>query len=247
MGLDAQLHIVSTVVISFKDIVAYGIDAFVLPLLDPDGHDNLDVIWDELVPKSSSDITFELAESADADPVWEPGDINSEYFTGIMVSTPKEIYSRRTWMTLASHPNGTYDRAAADWFPMDFLKINIDKRYFAAQESAILIGISTPAMDNDTSDAELLPGAQTYEWLLMKYIDQTQEHMLDLQTGLFTEGTGTFGLDEAEDFLEQLVADWNLVDQAAAFVPMVSDIFGTGNARVVVPGERTVGVIAPGT
>lgn len=245
MGLDAQMHVHASTAISHKNVTAYGIDAYLIPLLDPDGHDDLDVIWDELVPKSSSDISYELDETADVEPVWEPGDINSEYFTGIQVSTPTELYSRRTWMSLASHPNGTYDRTAGDWFPKDFFKIKINKPYYTNAESAILIGFSTPAMDNDVTDAELLPGAQTYEWLLMKHIAHTQEQMLDLQTGLWTAGSGTIGLDEAENFLEMLVADWNVVDNQN-FVAMVTDVFGMGNARVVVPGRKTVSVVAPG-
>lgn len=245
MGLDAKIHIIASVATSFKKITAYGFDGFVLPLLDPDGHDDLDVIWDELVPKSDADISFELAETADILPVWEPGDINNEYFTGIQVGQPKEIYTRRTFMTMASHGNGTYDRTAGDYFPMDLLTIKIKKKYYCPSESACLFGISTPALDNDVTDAELLPGAATLEWLLMKHIDRTQEQMLDLQTGLWSEGSGSFGLDEAENFLEQLVSDFNIVD-AANFIALVTDTFGTGNARVVVPGHRTVGVIAPG-
>jgi len=246
VGLDAQIHVIANSAVAFQNVVAYGLDAYVIPLLDPDAHADLDTIWDQQVPKSTSDISYELAETADTEPVWEPGDVVSEFFLGFSLTQPEEIYSRRTWLSMASHPNGTYDRAAANWFPMDFQKINVDKKYYVDTESAILIGASNPAMDNDVNDAELLPGAQTYEWILMKYIDRTQEEMIDWQTGLWSEGTGTFGLDEAENFLEQLVADWNLVDTAARFAQMSADFTGIGNARIRVPGSRKVGVIAPG-
>lgn len=245
VGLDAKIHIIGSTAVGLSTLVAYGLDAYVIPLLDPDAHDDLDLIWDELVPKTTQDITFELSDVADQDPVWEPGELQSEYFTGIQVGQAEEIYTKRKFLSAAESLNGTYDRTAHTWFPMDFVTMKISKKYFTPTESAILIGISTPALDRDTSDNELLPGAVTAEWILMKYIDRTMEQVMDLQTGLFTEGTGTFGLDEAENFIEDLVSDWNVVD-AALFVALVSDNFATGNARVRVPGIRTVKTVAPG-
>jgi len=83
---------------------------------------------------------------------------------------------------------------------------------------------------------------------MLKYIDDTMRDVMRWLLGLSSEGTGTFGLDEAETFIENIVADFNVVETATWFKGFATvDVACMGNMRIRVPGEMRIGVIGAGT
>lgn len=248
IGMNCEVHILGTTLRERSSAVAYGLDAYLLPLLDPDGNQTYQTIWDTLVPKSSNDLSYELSSAADTEPVWEPGQSVSQRLTGFDVDTPERVYSRRQWISYASHPNGTYDRTADDWYPHDFQKMAVNKKYYCPRNSALLIGIANPDMGNDASLDRILPTGNIYDWAMLKYIDDTMRDMMRWLLGLSAQGSGTFQLDEAETFIEKIVADFAVVENAIWFAGFATVEVGMmANARIRVPGEMRVGVIGAGT
>ncbi len=246
VGLDIETHITSLTRIDRDQIAAFGLDVFFIPLLDPDGAQTMNAIWDTQVPKSEADLTYEWSDAANAEPVWEPGADISEKLLGMEVFDTRNIWTVREWLSWASHPNATWLTASDDFFPSALIKINVDSGYFATSPAAIILGMSSPDMALEAGELTLLPNATIAEWAMMKYIDKTMDNMLEWMLGFSAEGTGTFGLDEAEDFIENLVSDFSAITTGNSFQGVNWNAITIGNSRVSVPGEFVTGMVSGG-
>lgn len=211
----------------------YGMDMFVLPLLDPDLHQDIDVIWDTQVPKMDQDMSYDLSDVADAAPAWEPGEILSEQITQIQLSRPENIFRRRKMVSI--HNASVIVNNV--WYASDGFTTQVQRNIFASMESAILLGLSSPQLNQDTADLELLPSAATAEWAMLRYLVPVLEDMMVHILGLGTPGSGTVPYDDAENFIEDIVSDFNDVDDAASFAITSWDILAFGTAQINVPGD----------
>lgn len=241
--MNFECHLSTALDKEHDELVAYAMDGYILPVIDLSGGIATDTIWDELVPKSDSDLAFELDDSADADPTWSPGEQVSEVITGMFVQKPTRFFKRRKWFSNASMGFATYDFASNSWFPAEFFKTAVRKSFNIARPSAIMIGFSNPNMGQDISNVELLPTGATIEWALLKHIGDTQKDVIRMLLGLWSEGSGSFGLDEAEEFMENIVSDFGVVDDTTTFKINSWKISCIANARIMVPGTLKTGAI----
>lgn len=231
-----EAHWVTVTAVPLSHMVAWEIGGYVIPLLDPDGNVDAEVVWDQGVPKGDTDLEFELSDTADTEPVFEPGTQISEVLHGFDVNAPERIFRRREHGGIAKWANGTYEATGDTWFANGWTKFGVGKRYRVRRESAVIFGFSNPDFAGDTPNVEILPGGQTYEWAMLKYIDDTRRDVIRWLLGLSSEGTGTFGLDEAENFMEKLVSDFSYVDDGAVWDSMQFNISTISTAIIRVPG-----------
>lgn len=199
---------VKAAAVGIVDAVMYGFDGWLLPLLDPDGAQVLDTIWDTLVPKMSQDLDFELSDSADTTSFFEPGELVSETILDMNINAPERVFKRRRMLTFAGPEHKGFVEAGLTWTPTDMFKTTQKGNYFAERESALLYAVGAPNMDQDTGNNNLLPTGATIEWAMLKYIDHILDMMIVHVLGLGTAGSGTVPWDDAEDFIEAIVSDF---------------------------------------
>ena len=203
-----ELDLLVNVGIPIAERAFYSVDGFVIPLLDPDGGTNIDVIWDTQVPKMAQDMSYELSDSSVTTPIWEPGEMLTESLTLMTLNAPERIFKRRNMQSLAKKATVV----STTYYPTDNFSTHIKKNMYTEREAAILIGVGSPSMDQDASNDELLPSGATAEWAMLRYIVPTLEDMFVHILGLGTPGSGTVPYDDAETFIENLVSDFNHSD-----------------------------------
>lgn len=211
----------------------YGVDGYLVPLLDPDGGTNIQDIWDTQIPKMSQDMSYELSDTAVTTPVYEPGEMQTGQLTQMVLTQPEKFFERRKMVSIAK----TSVVISTTWYPTDNFKTHVKSNYFAPIESAILIGVSSPQMDQDASNSELLPSGATAEWAMLRYLKPVIEDMFVHILGLGSPGTGTVPYDDAEDFIEKLVSDFNEVDDPASYTLSNWDVLAFGTCQINVPGD----------
>ncbi len=217
--------------------IMYGFDGYLIPIIDPDAGQAIEVLWDTQVPKMDQDLSYELSDASDTAPRYEPGQELTEAITGISFSSPEQVYKRRRLLTFANSPTG-FDVTTPSFMPTENFKVRIQKRYRALMESALLFAWSQPNMDDDVQNVELLPTGADEEWAMMKYIDMAIKDMMVHVLGLGSVGSGTVPWSVAETFLENLVSDFATIDGTPFASSGVSaDVFMVGTAQIVVPGE----------
>lgn len=242
LGVNMELHISTVTDEAATGVVAYSVDGFILPILDLDGGEEVDTLWDELVPKSDSTYAFEMSDVADPDPPWAPGEQVSEVLTGMVVQKPTRIFKRRTWISAQKMGYTTFDFATNDYFPGDYFSTEVKKTYHVERPSAIMFGFGSPPVA-DVSNTELLPTGAALEWVLLKHIDDTQKDVMRMLLGLSSEGTGTFGLDEAEAFMESIVSRFGSIDDVGDINTRTWQVITISNCRINVPGTMKTGSI----
>lgn len=217
-------------------VCAYGVDGYLIPLLDPDGGIDIEVIWDTQVPKMNLTLAFEMSDASDTQPRWEPGELLTEALTTMSLNSPEQVFKRRMFITFADVQTGFLAGTPDTYRPVDKYRTHSKKSYFAPRESAYIFGFSNPNMANDVSDAELLPTGVNREWAMLKFIDWVMESMMVDVLGLSTGGTAV-PFDEASAFIENIMTDWNVVDDTALFAATSWIVTGGGTMQMRVPGK----------
>lgn len=221
----------------------YGCDGYITRV-DDDAGDTIDAIWDLQIPKADNDLNFELAESVNVRPFFEPGEEVTEAITEVMVDAPEKFFERRRFITIVDNMI-TFDGTSVYW-GFDGFSTTVNKKYFVESNSAILLGLASPDMGSDDSNIELLPTGSSIEWVMLKYIDMIVEDMFIWILGLGTPGSGTVPYDDAETFLEGLLSSFNTVDSTAGFQSETLRAHATGNAQIWVPGRVPTAVLHAG-
>lgn len=215
---------------------AFSYHGFVLRIPDPSAHTDLDALWDVNIPKSDDDLFFALAPGSAGGPVWEPGEFgDSEHFYDINDRKPTRVFEREEYITFASKPVG-YNPTGDLYVQTAEFDANLSRNIRTSVPSALLYALSSPQMTGDVSDAELLPGASDREWHMLKYIDIVMENMIINILGL-TETGAESPYEESETFIEQIVSDFNQVDDVSNFIGSTWNVVAWGTMHLSVPGD----------
>lgn len=216
-GHKSTWHIEATAAATMNTVFMYMMEAWILPVLDPDSAALLTAIWDTLVPKDTDVQVLDLdTASADTAPFFEPGeaDFSALFEVGLR---PERIYQKRKMVSFASNPLGLHILAndTTKWWTMDTFECVIKKNYAINQPSVLLFGFASPALDDTTSTGRTIPTEN--QWSRIKYIAHVlQQAQMDL-LGLTEAGSET-PWEEATDLL-QLHTEPDVFEQnAGAFV-----------------------------
>jgi len=186
------------------DSVGYGLEAWILPIDDPDATADFDDVWDTLVPKDSDVQTLDLdAEIANTDTFYEPGEADWQAIFDVGLR-PKRIWRHYRDLTI----NTTMGMKFVDsqtpfepkWQPGDTFRFSDNKRYRIEQPSVLLVGVGVPAGD-DTQTVVELPLSEA-EWPRVKYLGETLTLALHEVLGLTEAGSET-PWEEAADLLQR--------------------------------------------
>lgn len=172
---------------------AYAVEAWILPVLDPDAASPFNTIWDALVPKDTDVQTLDLDTAAgDATPFWEPGeaDFGALFDVGLR---PERLYHKHEFLTLMNTSGPVLQDAAAPtdavWIPGRNLRIHVGRRLRVRQPSVLLIAMASPSGDDTTLTEEAALAEN--EWFQVKYIEHVIERAELSMFGLVETGAET--------------------------------------------------------
>lgn len=180
-----------------NDVLMYGFEGWILPLLDPDSAINFNTLWDNLVPKDTDTEVLDLdTGAADATPFFEPGEI--DWTTVLDVGLrPRKIYGRYKMLSWTNAAHKIQDAAtpfASEWTAGDMFNIRIRKKMHIRQPSVLVFALASPSMDDTTATVETaLAEPQLSQ---VKYMEETLERAHLHLIGL-TEATAETPFEEA--------------------------------------------------
>lgn len=228
----------------------YGLEAWVIPVPDPDTALDLNTLWDRFVPKDT-----EVASGAfDLDPAtavtgsfFDLGEVNLDAVMDMSnLRSEHQWYSRRKMLSWAnSRVNltpGTPDLYSAQ----DVHKIRARKTIAAEYMSWSVMAFGAPSLtDLDSSRSTYASEAL---WMQTKYIDVVLEQAWVELVGLTEAGAETPWTDAAlavQDLVEPEPVGGTGTD-TANFANMDYHVFANATFEIEVPGRREVSVISGG-
>lgn len=232
-GLSAQLHILGTTVLPSSTCLMYGIEGYVLPVLDPDAAPSFDTIWDTLVPKDDDTDTIDLdTGAADTQSFYEPGEAAMAEVMDVGLQ-PKRIYNRQALRSFSNSAFKQENTSVLEWVMADVINIKIKKRIHVKQPSVVLFALGNPDLTDTT---QTLPTALAEnEWPRVKYMELVLEQALMQHFGLVEAGAETPWIDAAQ-LLRKYIEPDVYEGSAGAFGAVTLTTFANVTFDVSVPG-----------
>lgn len=220
-----------------QKVTAFGVEAHVLPVLDPDAATVPDTIWDALVVKDTNADVLDLdTAAADATPFWEPGehDWANVFEVGLqprMVSHQHRYFGLGHGAIFQNQDNQT--PFAVEWIPGGRFEVKIGS-FRVTQPSYLMIGCTSPSLDQTTTT---LPGVVAEdEWPRMKYLQLVLEQAMIHVLGLVESGAET-PWEEATLLISQQLDPLIFESDSAFFTAGGWRSWGEINCDMSVTGE----------
>lgn len=230
---------------NFGTTVAFGVEAWILPVLDPDASRDYDDIVDALVPKDTDVQSMDLdTQAADATPFWEPGEADWSKVLDIGLR-PRRLYHHHRLVTIAS-PGGFLRQDTETpfnniWLPTAELSIRVKRRLFVKQPSVLVLAVASPSLD-DTTVTPHSPLLED-EWGRVKYAgEMIKKAHMDL-LGLTESGAET-PWEEATDLLQKHLLPDMVEVTANSFATQTWTVVTEAVIDHSVKGELGVGSIS---
>jgi len=240
-----EVHMIGPEGETWQTMSMYGMSGFVIPVLDPDGGDTFDQIWDAQIPKDVAMTAggFDIdTDATDTEPEWEIGTPDVSAIMDLVAGNPTEIFRRRKFLTVA---NSGVERAIIDAgadlkLATDFFKTDIRRRVRVPAPSVVLFGVSSPDTLITSTQVDAIPTEA--EWSLLQYLEVALEQAFMSMVGL-TEAGAESPYEESMAFIAQLVEDTVFEQTAASFVPTAWRVFTISTYDISVPGNIALGVL----
>lgn len=198
-----KINIMDTGTLTTDQSSFFGVEAYVLPVLDPDAGPTYETVWDTLVPKDVDTQTIDLdTGAADTSPFFEPGEVDWSQLLDIGLR-PRKVFSRYRMVT-AHQATFSYKDSESPFERRyqggDAFTIRIKRPIRVRQPSLFAVALASPSMDDTTSSLRSVLAEN--EWARIKYAGTTLEQaMMDL-LGLTEAGAET-PFEEATDLLQR--------------------------------------------
>ena len=192
-NVSSRISVLINSIFNFTSITGYAVEAWIVPLLDPDAASPFDTLWDTLVPKDTDVETLDLdTGTVDTTPFYEPGEIDLSQLFDVGLR-PERIYQRIRIMTATQGAawvgQDNVSPFAPRWVPGEAFHLQLKKRYRVRQPSALLIGFASPSFDDTVATNEAALGEA--EIAQVKYMGEVVKRAMLHQLGLTEAGAET--------------------------------------------------------
>lgn len=240
-----EVHVIGPDGTNFQAMGMYGLDGFVIPVLDPDSGASFQTIWDQMVPKDKNFVTgdFDIdTEAADTTPLFEIGTPNLSGIVNMAAGNVQRIFKRRKYMSLANGAFYTPDTAGTDArVAVDHFTTQVRKSVRVPSPSVVLFGLSLPDTLQTTTTEPTIPAEA--EWLLLMYLEVVLEQAFMSLAGL-TEPGSESPYEESMAFIAELVEDSVFEATAGSFVGNTYRVFTIATFDISVPGKVSVNAVS---
>lgn len=187
-------------------LLMYAVEGWLLPVLDPDAAQNLDTMWDSLVPKDTDVEVVDLdTGAADATPFFEPGepDFSNLFDVGLR---PERIYHYNRLLSISDGAMAIFQDNqtpfSAVWVAGDQRTIRVRKGYRISQPTVLCFGVASPSLDD--TDSTIPTALAEEKWGQLKYIGHVLERALLHVFGVIEAGAET-PWEEATALLKEIL------------------------------------------
>lgn len=233
-----EVHMQSGTIHTFADAAMYAIEAWIIPVLDPDSGSQMDVVFDRLVPKDTDTETIDLdTASSITTPFFEPGEPDFSDLMDVGLR-PERIYSRSTLLTMVNGSIFTFQDNqtpfAIEWIAGDVVRVRIKKRYRVDQPSLLVMAVASPSLDDTTTTPPTMLAED--QWGQAKYVGHVLERALLHLFGVVETGAET-PWEEATALLKLMLEPDVFELDAGTFVPATWNVVARGIVDWSVVGE----------
>ncbi len=233
-GLTAQVHVVSEAVQGVGVAQMYGIQGYILPVLDPDSGASFDGIWDALVPKDDDTDTIDLdTGTSDSQSFFEPGESAMAEVMDVGLQ-PEKLYAKQFLKTFANSNFKQEDTSVLEWVLSDVINIRIRKNYFVKQPSVVVFALGNADLLDTVATTRVMLAEN--EWARVKYIEVVLHQALMQHFGLTEAGAETPWVEAAQLLRKYLEPDVH-EETPGAFGAQTLTAFVNVTFDVSVPGE----------
>lgn len=222
-------------------VSSYALEAWVLPIDDPDATADFDDVWDTLVPKDTDVQTLDLdAETPDTQIFYEPGEVDWQDVFDVGIRPHRLWHHHKTisvMNTLGVKFVDSQTPFEPKWQPGDMYSFHRREPIRISQPSVMLIGCGVPAGDDTTNVVELPLGED--EWPRVKYLGDTLVLALQSVLGLVESGAET-PWDEAADLLQRHLDPDVMELDASFYLATIMRFFGEMVVDHSVVGELAI-------
>ena len=220
----------------------YAIEAWIVPVFDPDSPSTYDVLWDTLVPKDTDVQTLDLdTGSADTSVFYEPGEMMWEALFDVGVR-PERIYHRHKLVTYENTLGMRFVDSQTPFEPKwtvgDRFQFHDRKRYRVRQPSVLLVACGIPSLDDTTGT--VASSLAENSWARVKYLGDVLKQALMDVLGL-VESTAETPWEEATDLVQEHVDPDVYESDAGSYSPETMKFFAEMTVDHSVVG--TLGVV----
>jgi len=229
-------------------VVAYGLEGWILPVEDPDSVVTMNALWDSHVPKDTGSNILDLdADAADSTVFYEPGMIAWEFLYDVGLQ-PKRILHRKKICSAANSLLGFRQDEETPfiehWFPGSVERIDFRRGIRVQAPSLAVFAVGSP-LTTSTSATSPVAALPEDEWGRIKYIDHVMEMAFMDLLGLVEAGAET-PWEDAASLLRAYLDPLALEGNAGTFQPKSWLAAGELVFDVVVPGRMPMGVLTGG-
>lgn len=228
-------------------VVTYALEAWLLPVDDPDATADFDDIWDSLVPKDTDVQLLDLdKETVDTTTFYEPGEVDWSAVMDVGLR-PRRLWHHRKTLSINNTKGIVFVDANTPFTPKwqigDMYGFSVRKPFRVQQPSVLLIGAGMPANDDTVSVVEVPLGQN--EWPRVKYLGDTLILALQEVLGLTETGAET-PWEEAADLLQRHLDPDTMETTAGFYASADATFFGELTIDHSVVGTLNLGHITTG-
>ncbi len=236
--INAEVHLAGIIAHELNELRMYALEAWIIPVIDPDAGSTMDTLFDRLVPKDTDTETIDLDTGAsDATPFFEPGEPDFSDLMEVGLK-PERIYKKARLLSIGRGSifqfQDNQTPFAPQWIAGDVFNIRIRKRYLIRQPSIVVIAVASPSLDDTTTTPPTT--AAEADWGQIKYIGHVLERALLHLFGVVEAGAET-PWEEATALLKQFLEPDVFEQTGGTFVPGTWSVGARGIIDWSVVGE----------
>ncbi len=228
-------------------VLMYALEAWILPVFDPDAGDDLNTIWDTLVPKDSDVQTLDLdTGTVDSTPFYEPGEADWSAIMDVGFR-PQRLYHSHRMLHMGNTTGMRFVDSQTPfetkWQPGANFQHHDRKRYRVRQPSVLVLGAASPDMDDTAATEPAAAGEQ--DWARTKYMGDTLHQALMDVLGITEAGAET-PWEEAADLVQSHLDPDVFESDAGLFIGAALAFHGEMNIDHSVVGEIPKAMLTTG-
>ncbi len=204
----------------------YAVEGWVVPVNDPDTALQMEVLWDQQVPKDSDVQVLDLDTVASVtDEFFNPGEMDWQRLFDVG-QRPKRLFHRHKMLTFQNAMYRFQDTETPFnnvWNAGDAFNIDIKRRMKISRPSAVIFAIASSEVDDTTATKESV--LLENEWSRVKYMREAIRMGLMSAIGLTEAGAETPWVDSLN--VIQKHVDPDVFEQVGAtFVSEAFEVYG---------------------
>jgi len=243
---DIHLRGAGGVEVNVLSIIPWAVEAWLLPVLDPDAGASVDAVWDTLVPKDTDVATMDLdTGSAVGNTFYEAGEANWNALFDVGLRAER-LYHRHGVITALNNATGLQRDPEDPWnfeyYPTERIRGKIGKRLRVRQPTLLAVGVASPSGDDTTTSVETVLGAD--EWGRAKYLRDLLTYAMHHVLGLGSASNTPW--DDATELLQKWLDPDVYEETAGSFANNVWNVYAEMVVDFSVVGELALSSVSSG-